>query len=212
MENFKSFVPSVLQNKIRDLVELSKELVNTTGEIVFSGEEIYAIEGNYRSGWIPNQDGGFSYSSYISNDEGYEVCKSHGAENTRIYFECLREFCIQKDIEYVMTDSGHPEIVDTDFWDNDEKREEFYEFEQEWNADGNESLLSFECFVDMDEGYSRREQIPLVTIRLSVNFKDAPYYRGKYATDLYSTTLSVLEFTEMSNRDILKAVVVNKQA
>ncbi len=219
MENFKSFVPTILQNKIRDLVELSKELVNRTGEIVISGEEIDTIEGNYRDGWIPHQDGGFSASAYISNDEGYHVCESHKAENDRMYFECLADFCWEYDIEFtrhvdVMNNSIT--INDTDFWDNEENREKFYEYEQKWNSDGNESLLMFECFVDMPTVstgcYRQREPENTVTIRLSVNFKDAPYYREKYATDLYSTTLSILEFTEMSNEDILKSVVINKRA
>lgn len=107
------------------------------------------------------------------------------------------------DIEFT-ADEGLPE----------NKLDQFYDYQRQWN-EGNDALLSFECFcnIETEAAYSvigNREFEDTVTIRLSVNFKDAPYYREKYATDLYSTVLTIDEFMTMYNQDIIDGVNIDR--
>lgn len=214
MNNFKHFVPADLQAKMLSLVELSQDLVNKTGETIISSEDVEPIEGNYVSGWNPHQDGGFRASALISSDEGYTVCESHKAESDRMYFECLRQFCQENDIDYDASNNGT--VVSDGVYDDEETREQFYDYQQEWNSDGgNEALLAFECFCNVgndDSGFCQRCPDNVVTIRLSVNFKDAPYYREKYATDLYQVVYEIDEFMATDNEAIISAVVINREA
>jgi len=43
-----------------------------------------------------------------------------------------------------------------------------------------------------------------VLCRLSINYKDAPYYREKYAEDLKIVSYDVAEFMQTENRVIIE--------
>ena len=185
MENFKSTVPDSLQAKMKTLAEtILEEWRDITGrtECVISPETVGEIEGNYRDGWMPHQDGGFTVSGYYQNDEDSSY---HFTENQTEYVseqakQCLDSFC---------ADNGYDaESLD---WEDDAFKEEFYEYEREWYE---EALLQYEIYCNGFGSYIRKGEEQTVTIRVSINYKDAPYYRGKYAEDIKERTFTIEEF------------------
>ena len=60
-------------------------------------------------------------------------------------------------------------------------------------------MVQFEVFAD---GFRYGEDKPSVTVRVSVNYKDAPYYREKYAEDLNSTSYNIDEFMKLPIEDL----------
>lgn len=197
MENFKSSVPAPLQAKMRELAQaiLSDwdRMVNVR-ECIISPEDIGEIEGNSRSGWVPFQDGGFTVSGYYQNDEDSSY---HFTEKQTEYAHEQAKNCF----ESFLSDNG----LDSETqWDDltEEQREELYDYEREWN---DEALLQYEIFCN---GYGWRDEGQTVTVRVSVNYKDAPYYRSKYAEDIKSTSYSVEEFLSLPIAELLEAFTV----
>lgn len=196
MNNFKHFVPAALQEKIKSLAELSIDYVNDIGENVISCEEISHIEGNYRSGWLPRQDGGFSADTFIALGYGNHLCKSEKEFTDKQYLDCMHQFCQENDIDESLELS-------------DDGQEKFYDYQDGWNQ-GNESLIQFQCFVD-NSCIRNRERQDTVTCRLSINFKDAPYYREKYATCLWQVVYTTDEFMALDNLVIIDSVTIDRE-
>jgi hypothetical protein len=85
-------------------------------------------------------------------------------------------------------------------WDNltEKQKEEFSEYELEWFEP---AMVQFEVFAD---NFRYGENKPSVTVRVSVNYKDAPYYREKYAEDLKSTCYDLEEFMKLSVQELFE--------
>ena len=83
-------------------------------------------------------------------------------------------------------------------WDNltEKQKEEFSDYELEWFES---ALVQFQVFAN-NFGYGGNK--PSVTVRVSVNYKDAPYYREKYAEDLNSTDYTLDEFMKLSIQEL----------
>lgn len=188
--NFKSEVPAALQNKIHALalhVQENWDSFINSGECIISPETIESIHGNAYDGFIPFQDGGFQVSGFYSNNP-WDCHFSQGQKeyNERQSNDCWVQFLRDNNLE-----SGIE-------WDNmtDQQQSDFTEYECEWFEP---ALVQFEVFAD---GFRYGSEKPSVTVRVSVNYMDAPYYRGKYAEDLNSTSYDIDEFMKLSLQEL----------
>lgn len=194
LKNFKSSVPADLQNKIKELAD-SVDLSDIARQYVMSGgcgeQRLEEIEGNYVSGWMPKQDGGFSVSDWYQNDidSSYHFTEKQTEFNNDQQEQCFKAFLSDNDLDSEM------------LWDEltDEQKESLYDYEREWFE---ESLLQFQVFC---EGYTEWTGDPKqVVMRLSINYKDAPYYREQYAEDIKTYILEVDEFMNTPIANILE--------
>lgn len=190
MKNFKRTVPSELAAKMKDLAESIdfSELVSGWKES-YGEQKLDEIQGNAVSGWIPKQDGGFTvsqlYASDIDSSYHFTVAQTDFVNN--LSDDCYHAFLMDNKID--------PEEELTE-----EQREEFYEYEREWFNDG--ALLSFDIFCDGFAEWKNGEKT--VLLRLSINYKDAPYFREKYAEDIKQEILSIEEFMAEENAAIIE--------
>ena len=188
--NFKSEVPAAVQNKINALAMNVMENWNSfinSGECIISPETIETISGNAYDGFIPFQDGGFQVSGFYGNNPwDYHISKGQKEYNERQSNDCWEQF---------LRDNALNSGIE---WDNltEKQKEEFSDYESEWFE---LALVQFEVFAD---NFRYGENKPSVTVRVSVNYKDAPYYRGKYAEDLNSTSYNIDEFMKLSIEDL----------
>lgn len=191
-ENFKRIVPTELQEKIKQLADLVEFREIITGHQESMTEEtIYPIEGNYRSGWMPNQDGGYSIDQFYRSDEDstYHFTEKQTEWMDRYYDDMLESFCRDNDIE-------NPDCID---YDSLQMVEQLSEYEFEWFEP---SLLQFQVFAEREDKFNDESPFNVVC-RLSINYKDAPYYREKYAEDLKVISYTMDEFMQTENRVIV---------
>jgi hypothetical protein len=193
MKNFKAAVPQAMQNKIKDFADnVDFHSIVSGNRESYGTQTIHEIEGNYVSGWMPKQDGGFSVDEFYSND----IDSSHHFTDKQTEFnndqseQCHKAF---------LHDNGLPE--DT-AWDDltEEQKDAFANYENEWFEP---ALLQLQIYVNGFGTYDT-DKDKNVTIRLSINYKDAPYYRENSAEDIKQLVLTHDEFMQTSNEDILK--------
>ena len=188
--NFKSEVPAVVQGKIEALsvyiMENWDDFINS-GECIISPETVESIHGNAYDGFIPVQDGGFQVGGFYSNNP-WDCHFSQGQKeyNATQSNDCWKQFLRDNNLE-----SGLE-------WDNltDQQQSDFTEYEREWFEP---AMVQFEVFAD---NFAYGDRKPNVTVRVSINYKDAPYYRGKYAEDLNSTSYELEEFMQLSIEEL----------
>jgi hypothetical protein len=194
MKNFKANVPADVQAKLKELAEMVqsefRSIRSNHGESQSGESRLDEIEGNYVSGWMPRQDGGYSVSEWMISDIDSSY---HFTEKQTEYVNSQSEQCYVAFFE----DNG----IDPTTWDNstEEHLEAFSEYENDWFSDG--ALLQVQMFV---EGYSENGDEKQITIRASINYKDGEYAREKYAEDIKSVVLEIDEFMKTSNEDIIK--------
>lgn len=188
--NFKSEVPAAVQNKINALVmhvmENWDSFINS-GECIISPETVESIHGNAYDGFIPFQDGGFQVSGFYSNNPwDNHIGNGQKEYNERQSNDCWDQF---------LSDNGLESDIE---WDDltDRQKEDFSDYKSEWFEP---ALVQFEVFAD---NFRYGENKPSVTVRVSVNYKDAPHYREKYAEDFNSTGYDLQEFMKLSLQEL----------
>lgn len=186
MKNFKNTVPDILAARIKELVEAVdfSEMVSGWKES-HSEQTLREIEGNYVSGWMPKQDGGFAVEQFYRSDidSSFHFTEKQSEFVAEQQEQCFKSFLHDNGIE----DDGFNDVFDSL---TDEQKEAFYEYENDWFSDS--ALLSFEVFCNGYTGWKNEEET--VTIRLSINYQDAPYYREGFAEDIKCEILTVEEF------------------
>lgn len=190
MKQFKANVPADIIAKLSslsDMIDLS-ELMGRSVESV-TEQRIEEIQGNYVSGWMPSQDGGFSVDQFWDNGTDAWLTENQRDYNGEQWKDCFKMYqsdVLDRDCEY------------DDM--SDEEREEFYDYEREWFEP---CLVQCQMFIDgfSESMFGRNDK--QVTIRLSVNYKDAPYYREKYSEDIKTVILEIDEFMNLSNEEII---------
>lgn len=190
-DNFKKIVPENVQDKIRSLAESIDfyELIGGHKESVCE-QEISTIEGNYQSGWIPNQDGGFSVDQFYRSDT-----------DSTYHFT-------QKQTDYIVDQHGimlesfldHRDIDEMDY-DDGILCDMLYEYEAEWFEP---ALLQFQVFVERHDRFDDDSPIQ-VCCRLSINYRDDPYYREKYSEDIKQEIYDLDEFMQLENSAIIES-------
>jgi hypothetical protein len=198
MKNFKSAVPATISAKIKAIADQFDfdDIVHSTARYgFFSEQRLDEIEGNYVSGWNPKQDGGFSINVLTQSDidSSYHFTEKQTEWAKRQEEHCREAFCMDNGLD-----------VETKWEDLGEELEEKYsEYEREF-FEG--ALLEFQIFVDgYGEflGWEKREE-KTVLMRLSINYKDAPYFREGYAEDIKTWILTVEEFEKITYDEIVE--------
>lgn len=196
-ENFKKIVPVELQEKIKQLTEKMEfgEILSGWQESM-SEQTISPIEGNYRDGWMPNQDGGYSVDQFYLSDMGsiFHFTGKQTEWMNRCYDDMLESFCRDNDIE-------NPDCIN---YDSLQVIEQLSEYEINWF---DPALLQFQVFVEREDRFDDRSPMSVVC-RLSINYKDAPYYREKYAEDIRVISYTMEEFMQTENRDIIRKFLI----
>jgi hypothetical protein len=186
MKQFKDSVPQAIQIKMKALAEAINlnSICNNKCE-AYSEQRIDAIEGNYVSGWIPNQDGGWDVNQFIRSDEdsSYHLTEKQSEFVDEQMQECERQF---------LHDFGYDEF---DF-DDDAMMEQYYEYENGWLDDA--AVFGVQMFVEENQ----------IAFRVYVNYKDAPYYREKYAEDVKILALEFDEFLGMNNEASMEQLIL----
>jgi len=201
MNNFKHSVPESIQTKLELLAETIAEQFNS---IVLRSHDKEGdvtkndIQGNYVSGWMPRQDGGFSVDCFVSNGYGsgcYFTEKQQEFINDQLS-QCFKAFLSDNDIESEMS---YDEL-------DESQQQEYQDYENEWMRDS--ALLQFQMYAYGYPGSYWEEKEQTINIRVSINYKDAPYYREKSAEDIKELILSPDEFLAMPIEDILKQITI----
>lgn len=198
MENFKATVPADLQAKVKAFIDDASfdDIVTGYQSFGLEAEETREeIEGNYRSGWLPRQDGGFMLRQWARCDEdsSYHFTEKQTEWVNEQSKQCWNAF---------LSDNG---IDSETSWDGltEEQQSECSDYENEWFRDG--AMLELQVFVNgyspYDSGADLEER---VTIRLSINYKDAPYFRERDAEDIKTEILTVAEFMAQDNAAIIE--------
>ena len=188
-ENFKKIVPNDVQEKIKQLVDSVEfhELISGHQESI-SEQTISPIEGNYCSGWIPNQDGGFSSDQlYVSDINAPSFTQKQHDFISKQYDDMLNSFMADYNLE----------TID---YEDEELQERLYEYEREW---WEPALLEFQVFIEREDKFEDNSPMSVIC-RLSINYKDAPYYREKYVEDIQVRSYSLNEFMQTENRVIIE--------
>lgn len=193
-DNFKKSVPQNAQKKIHALAESIDfyDLISGHHESM-TEQEISPIEGNYRDGWIPHQDGGFGVDQFYRNDADstYHFTQKQTEFMADYYDDMLESFCRDNDIE-------SPDCID---YDDDSMLDKLSEYENGWFEP---ALLQFQVFVERADRFDNESPMQIVC-RLSINYKDAPYYREKYAEDIKQEIYSLDEFMQLENNAIIES-------
>ena len=206
MKNFKASVPSNIQTKMStlsqaifdnwDKIVVGSMCNETQGEV-----RLDEIQGNYVSGWMPSQDGGFDISCWYRSD----------IDSSYHFTEKQTDFVneqIKNCFESFLYDNGIDETEFNEQYDletgNEDFRQEFCEYEMDWFKDG--ALFSVQMFLEgfgtYDDGEGQH-----VTIRSSVNYKDE-YAREKYAEDIKVVTYKIEEFLALTEQELFDAFAV----
>jgi hypothetical protein len=167
---YKDHVTSAQRELIAALAELGSEMTDNLSQDKYDAPQIAPIEGNYKSGWIPSQDGGLHVSCLADCGwgSGNYLCSKHRGQVES-----------QADFAYKQMASGLPDVA--------EDSEESFEYVSEYMSEP--ILIYFEAFIEYDGS---------VTMRHGWNYRDAPYYREKYADDLHCVTFTP---SELEGRD-----------
>jgi hypothetical protein len=202
MKNFKASVPATVKTKINELAEFIQSNFRdvVTARIESMGDvQLSEIEGNYVSGWIPRQDGGFDVSLLVDSgiDSSYHVTKKQTEFVNEQEKNCFESFLSDNELD-------RNEMS----WDDltEEQKEEYCDYQNDWFSDG--ALIQIQMFASGYPGSYWEEKEQTITVRVSINYKDAPYFREKSAEDIKTLILSESEFLETSIDDIAKQITI----
>lgn len=189
-DNFKKSVPQNVQKKIHALAESIDfcDLISGHHESM-TEQEISPIEGNYCSGWMPLQDGGFSVDQFYQSEIHMPTFTQKQQDFISDQYNDM--------LECFMSDNGIEEID----YEDEALMNRLHEYENEW---WQPALLQFQVFAERVDRFDDNSPLQ-VCCRLSINYKDAPYYREKYAEDIKQEIYSLDEFMKLENNAIIES-------
>ncbi|MFN7339968.1 MAG: hypothetical protein ACK5VI_02685 [Opitutia bacterium] len=180
-EHFAAHAPQDIREALKSFTEYAAgELDGLVGAECFGEAQVGEVNGVGYDGFIPYQLGGYVASLFIrfDTDPSYHLTEgmTQAADDTykQAYEAAMGELELPTDTEWGAL--------------TDEQREVVFDTEQEWFNDG--ALLQFECWLE-GEPYDADAPLGNIMMRVSVNYRDAPYFRDKYAEDIYTTELSI---------------------
>jgi len=196
LENDTShFAPSVsqaLRGKMFEVAEAIKEdFISDCGREAHGCNRIEPIYGKSYDGFIPFQDGGYEISEFYRNDidSSYHFTKAQSESMERSKKDMYESFYHD---HIKGNDKRAADVkLDKDFSYSDlpEKLQSvFSDYENEWF----ESAL-LRCELWVSDGY-HDDKADTIYYRVSLGYKDAPYYRSKYDETLFEGNVSIKAF------------------
>lgn len=179
-EHFADHAPQDIREHLKALAEYAAENLDSLGGESFGEAQLGEVNGVGYDGFIPFQLGGYDATLWtrFDMDSSYHLTEGMTQESERLQKMAYEE---------AMQELGLP--VET-AWDDltNEQRETVWEFEDAMFNEG--ALLQFECWLD-GKPYNPDAPLGEVMMRVSVNYRDAPYFRSKYAEDMHQLSLGV---------------------
>lgn len=187
--NFLHFAPSVpcdTRQKMADLAQLVEDEVIGAQHDGYGCLRIDPISGNAYDGFIPHQEGGYSVSEMFGNGcgSGKYFTEGEREESNRMLEQCALDYASHEGIDREEVNFSS---------------DEYGEYESEYMRDC-DSLLTCEIWT----GHRKDSQPGIVTVQLSVNYKDAPYFRSEYAEDILELQYTAEEFAAVDLSEIVK--------
>ena len=196
MENFKPCVPTNVQAKIKNVVEIILASAENSKMAAFHIEyysdwRIEEIQGNHKPGWCAYQDGGFSVSGFVCSGWSSGCYITQGQEDNILAQEkyCIEAFIADHDLETTYSDFDYNNLPQ-------ELQDEFFDYEREYLDDP--ALLQWQVYI-------KGEKIVLCA---SLNYRDAPYYRSKYAEYIIDQEIDLDVFMAMADEDVVRMLVL----
>ena len=180
LQHFNKSVPVKTQHKIHQLARLIaiNELSNNANIEALTESRIDEISGVSYSGYIALQEGGFK--PYVFADFGLSSGKFYSKEHEKFAMnlqqQCSDDFCKDNN------------ITEIDF-DNDDLMSRLCEYESDYFEDY-ACILSVEIYIEHNDN---------VRINYCAKYRDAPYFRNKYAEVLKSYKMNISSFMKVSN-------------
>lgn len=183
--DFHETIDIALQDKLLELSEavLDDFISEQSNSTAYGCTHLDAINGNSYDGFIARQRGGFEVTEYY-NTHAYEGLTK---KNQR-FLDGMQDGLYQS---FNQTHNQPHDYTYDDY--TDELQQEL----EEWECDYYEpALLRFEVWC---EDYSAT-----VFFRLSLGYKDAPYYRTKYDDTLIEFTLTNEDVMQLTSEELIK--------
>lgn len=190
MTHFEKTVSAEIKTKLKEFAELVKDEFisdllrhehNAQGDGILN--EISGVSG---PGFIPLQRGGFEvHDFYFTN--GDAITEKEEILQVGIHKECLEMFCEDNKIDQC----EYSKLTE-------KQQEQFQEYEQDH---GEPSLLRAEMWIEKES---------TIFFRLSLGYRDAPYYRTRHDETLNDITFTEKEFMLIDNKEIAKELFTIK--
>lgn len=143
------------------------------------------ISGVPESGYIPFQDGGYRIVQTVSNGLS---SGSYLSDGERIFTENLQKQCEDDFLERYDYNINYEGLTE-------DAKEVCYDYENNWFMEV-DTLIEFECWSKDANVY----------LRLSINYKDCPYFRNQYAETLWEKTMTHTDFLECDIKTLVKTI------
>jgi hypothetical protein len=198
IEHFKQSMPDAVALKMKALAELvEQDYISEQGE-AYGCTHSNEVSGVGYAGFMPFQDGGYEVTELYRNDQDssyhFNDAQTEWVDNqtTRMY----EAFAWDNRKELVNAGVTLPEG-----WGYNDLPEDlqnvFSDYENEWFEP---ALLRFTTWAYVDAKWGN--PATSVMMRVSLGYKDAPYYREKYDEDLKEITLSFEDFLVTDNETL----------
>ena len=185
--HFSEHVTEATKAKMLEVAEAFKDEFISSFPEAFGFDRLDVIHGKHISGFIPFTGGGYQVSEYYN-----------GYGSGRYFTKEEQDF-----MQGIENDAYRQWLSDNDLTDDDALTEDqqtaLWDYINEWLQDC-DSLLSVEIWT----GHRDDPEPDSVTIRVSLNYKDAPYYREKYAVTLWETILDNAEFLQVDTNELIE--------
>jgi len=180
MKHFNTAVSIELQSKLKDFSEAAlSDFISGFSEDE-NRNSIDELCFEDQSDFLPIQLGGFTINEFYRNDldPSYHFTKEQTEFNQKFFDAMIEEYKVDNNLEEI-------DYEDFDF--------------QEWECELFESaLLSLAAFV---------ETSGMVKLELTINYKDAPYYRSQFNETLKEMTFTEAEFLVADFDEIFKQLL-----
>ena len=189
----KHFKPHITESIADKMKLLADSIEERFADIDSYGVEpiVNTIEGLSRDGYWAHQDGGYEVSMFTQNDidKGCHLTEEQSAYNDKQNEQCWKDFLSDNELEENVTYDDLTEKQQNDLQDMES---EYFE----------PALLRMEIWID-DNNDNGQD----VFMRLSINYKDQPYYRSKYDEAIFQETLELNEFMESDIAQLTETIM-----
>lgn len=194
-KHFDDKVPQNIRDRIAELVQAVHDDFISDQRDAHGCARIDEISGVPIPGFWPFQDGGFQVSEFYRSDidSSYHFTPSQTDAMNEQQEYCYECFASDHKDKLLAAGISEEKLEDTDYRDIEkaELENEFADYENEFFEP---ALLRVEIWVEKESVYCR----------LSVNYKDQPYYRSEYDETICEFNLTFEEALSITSEDFIK--------